>query len=130
VANDNYELLNPNERNPDLINLSATGGDKINRAWVNFTGVGTVAITDSFGVDSITDNGVGDYTTNLTSGVMTTADYVVSGQAEDDNAASATQLVRYDTHTKTTAAYQTQTGNESDPTLDASQVWLIFAGGQ
>jgi len=34
--------------------------------WVSFSGTGTVAIKDSFNVDSITDNGVGDYTLNWT----------------------------------------------------------------
>lgn len=36
------------------------------RAWVNFNGTGTVAIRASGNVSSITDNGVGDYTVNLT----------------------------------------------------------------
>lgn len=33
--------------------------------WISFNGTGTVAINDSFGVSSITDNGVGNYTVNL-----------------------------------------------------------------
>jgi len=36
------------------------------RAWVNFNGTGTVAIRQSRNVSSITDNGSGDYTVNLT----------------------------------------------------------------
>ncbi len=36
------------------------------KAWVNFNGTGTVAIRASFNVSSISDNGVGDYTVNLT----------------------------------------------------------------
>ena len=36
------------------------------KAWVNFNGTGTVAIRRSFNVSSITDNGTGDYTVNLT----------------------------------------------------------------
>ena len=36
------------------------------RAWVNFNGTGTVAIRRSGNVSSITDNGVGNYTMNLT----------------------------------------------------------------
>jgi hypothetical protein len=36
------------------------------RAWVNFNGTGTVAIRASGNVSSITDNGTGDYTINLT----------------------------------------------------------------
>ena len=35
------------------------------RAWVNFNGTGTVAISASGNVSSITDNGTGDYTVNF-----------------------------------------------------------------
>jgi hypothetical protein len=37
------------------------------RAWVKFNGVGTIAISASGNVSSITDNGTGDYTINFTS---------------------------------------------------------------
>jgi hypothetical protein len=36
------------------------------RAWVNFNGTSTVAIRGSGNVTSITDNGTGDYTVNIT----------------------------------------------------------------
>ena len=36
------------------------------RAWVNFNGTGTIAIRASGNITSITDNGTGDYTLNLT----------------------------------------------------------------
>src|SRR5210317_1784245 len=36
------------------------------KAWVNFNGIGVVAIRDSFNVSSVTDNGTGDYTVNFT----------------------------------------------------------------
>ena len=35
------------------------------RAWVNFDGTGTPSIRASGNVDSITDNGTGDYTVNF-----------------------------------------------------------------
>ena len=44
------------------------------RAWVNFNGLGTVAIRASGNVSSITDNGVGDYTVNFTT-AMPDANY-------------------------------------------------------
>jgi hypothetical protein len=52
----------------------------IAKAWVNFNGQGTVAIRNSFNVSSITDNGTGDYTFNLTN-AMPNANYVVVGSA-------------------------------------------------
>ena len=40
------------------------------RAWVNFNGTGTVAINASGNVTSITDNGVGQYTVNITTALV------------------------------------------------------------
>jgi hypothetical protein len=40
------------------------------RAWVNFNGSGTVAIRASGNVSSITDNGTGNYTVNLTTSMV------------------------------------------------------------
>ena len=47
------------------------------RAWVNFNGTGTVAIRSSGNVTSITNNGTGDYTVNLTT-AMPDINYSVS----------------------------------------------------
>ncbi len=46
------------------------------KAWVNFNGTGTVAISASANVASIVDNGTGDYTLNLTNS-MANANYAV-----------------------------------------------------
>ena len=55
-------------------------GQQAVKAWVNFNGVGTVAIRASYNVASITDNGTGNYTVNFTT-AMVDANYaaVVSG---------------------------------------------------
>ena len=52
-----------------------TGGinqARIAKAWVNFNGTGTVAIRSSYNVSSITDNGTGDYTANLSTALSDT----------------------------------------------------------
>lgn len=52
--------------------IQDSGGTEVGafcRAWVYFNGQGTVAIQDSFNVSSITDNGTGDYTVNLTNAI-------------------------------------------------------------
>jgi hypothetical protein len=41
------------------------------KAWVNFTGTGTVTINKSYNVSSITDNGTGDYTVNISTAFST-----------------------------------------------------------
>lgn len=58
-----------------LQNDKITGStDQIAKAWVDFNGIGTVAIRESYNVSSITDNGVGDYTLNFTD-ALENADY-------------------------------------------------------
>ena len=47
------------------------------RAWVNFSGTGTVTIRASGNVTSITDNGAGDYTVNFIT-AMPDANYCVT----------------------------------------------------
>jgi hypothetical protein len=49
------------------------------RAWVNFNGTGTVAIRASGNVSSITDNGTGSYTANLTTAMPDTNGSVTGG---------------------------------------------------
>ena len=46
------------------------------KAWVNFDGTGTPAIRGSFNVTSITDNGIGEYTVNITT-ALTDTNYAV-----------------------------------------------------
>lgn len=70
------------------------------RAWVNFNGTGTVAIRASGNVTSITDNGVGTYTVNLTN-AMPDANYSVSS-ISDDNSANNPQIITYRSATTST----------------------------
>ena len=48
------------------------------KAWVSFNGTGTVAIRDDFNVNTITDNGTGDYTVNFDN-AMSNSNYSVAG---------------------------------------------------
>lgn len=70
---------------PSSTSLAVTPGvvkyhPGVAKAWVLFNGTGTVAIGASHNVSSITDNGVGLYTVNLTSAMSSTS-YVVVGTA-------------------------------------------------
>ena len=62
------------------------------RAWVNFNGIGTVAIRASGGVSSITDNGTGDYTVNF-SNAMPDANYSLVGNCSADQTFSTAPTV-------------------------------------
>jgi hypothetical protein len=61
------------------------------RAWVAFNGTGTVGISGSRNISSVTDNGVGLYTLNFAT-AMPDVNYAVSGWAtnQDNNANEST----------------------------------------
>lgn len=67
---------------PNALNATGTAPIYACRAWVNFNGTGTVAVRASGNISSITDNGVGNYTVNLTTAMIDT-NYSVSGLARD-----------------------------------------------
>jgi hypothetical protein len=67
---------------PVVQNTSGTEIGTFCRAWVNFNGVGTVAIRASFNVSSITDNNTGDYTVNFTT-AMPDVNYSAVASATD-----------------------------------------------
>lgn len=46
---------------------------RVSAAWANWNGTGTVALRDSFNITSITDNGTGDYTANITAALANTS---------------------------------------------------------
>ena len=58
------------------------------KCWVNFNGDSTVAIRDTQNVGSITDNGTGDYTVNL-SNSMASADYAPFTSGDSDPSVTA-----------------------------------------
>ena len=88
-------------------------------AWANFNGTGTVAIRDSYNVSSITDNGTGLYTINLTNPLADT-NYIVLGSATSTSTTGGTvNVVVSETSNganRTTSSFQVrvQQGNGSN----------------
>ena len=60
------------------------------KAWVNFNGTGTVAIRDSFNVNSVTDNNTGDYTVNFATNMPDTNYVPLLTPIARDNASGGT----------------------------------------
>ena len=57
--------------NNNSFNVSTNSiAEGYSKAWVNFNGTGTIVIRDKFNVNSITDNGIGDYTVNFTNALV------------------------------------------------------------
>jgi hypothetical protein len=97
--------------------LTASGGVATSvKAWVNFNGSGTVAIRASNNVTSITDNGTGDYTINITT-ALSDANYAAVGSAENGRI-----LQNNTSRTNTTTAVNVITRNVADANGDSSVV--------
>lgn len=82
------------------------------RAWVNFNGTGTVDIRASGNVSSITDNGVGNYTVNLTT-AMPDANYAWEGTVQGDATGSARSAFSDTADVNTTTSFKVKTGYSS-----------------
>ncbi len=80
-------------------------------AWIYFNGSGTVAIQDSSGVSSLTDNSTGNYNVNLSNN-MTSTSYCWS--AANNNYHQATSTVR------TVSSFNLQSYNSSHSIADAT----------
>jgi len=68
------------------IEEATSGGGKIfpARAWVNFSGTGTISINDDGNVSSLTDETTGSYTINLSNN-MASANYAPTGNSNFNN---------------------------------------------
>jgi hypothetical protein len=66
-------LTTPTINSAQVATVSGTAPLYMARAWVNFNGQGTVAIRASGNVTSITDDGTGNYTVNLTTAMPDTS---------------------------------------------------------
>jgi hypothetical protein len=84
------------------------------RAWVNFNGTGTVAIRASGNVSSITDNGTGNYTVNVTT-ALPDANYAVVGTA--GYAGSNVFVMPYSTSTTAVGIYVANSGSTVDSSI-------------
>lgn len=101
--------------------------DFVCRAWVNFNGTGTVAIRASGNVSSITDNGVGDYTANLTT-AMPDANF--SPQLTDLQTAFGAGTPRYrDINALTSSTVRIRTGARDGGAalgIDVADIYLAI----
>ena len=84
------------------------------RAWVNFNGTGTPAIRASGNVTSITDNGTGNYTVNITT-AMPDVNYCFIGTSGDVSGTGDRTLRPYTYATSSVSFNSTLNGSSSDP---------------
>jgi hypothetical protein len=125
AGTDNTKLITP-LRMREGFNASGSAPVYACRAWVNFNGAGTVAIRASGNVSSITDNGVGSYTINMTT-AMEDTDYAVVGLASDSGF-NMTVAGESDSFTRTTTAFAVKTEvNANGNAVDrANNMFAVF----
>ncbi len=89
------------------------------RAWINFNGVGTVAIRASGNVSSITDGGTGNYTINFTN-AMPDVNYTVVANAWYSGVSAG--IVSIEAPNSSASAKQIKTKNLSDTDTDLNNI--------
>ena len=96
------------------------------KAWINFNGhTSTIAIRDSEGVSSITDNGTGDYTI-IYATAMANNNY--SYQYFAGSKGRITAVCRM--HTQTTTSLRFETAESGSGLSDTDHGQLVVFGGQ
>ena len=95
------------------------------KVWANWNGTGTVAIRDSFNTASITDNGTGDYTTNVSS-AMANANYCFTALGGDTSGSLSVRIENASNRTTTTIDLISY--NTSNAALDIQDVNSLFHG--
>lgn len=112
-----------------VIKLQSNGVTTNALAWVNFNGTGTVAISTSYNVSSITDNGTGDYTVNFAT-ALTDADYAISAFGIINNTTDPCLVVSaVNNTTRTTSAFRLSTVQTNTAARqDAFRVSVVFHG--
>ena len=92
------------------------------RAWVSFNGTGAVAIRGSGNVSSITDNGIGDYTVNMTT-ALPDANYAVVGSSGGTSGTTqgAVYLLEQST-ARTTSLFRVLTLNTAGSLVDTPYI--------
>lgn len=100
----------------DVVTFANSGGTengKLCRAFVNFNGQGVVAMRANFNVNSITDNGVGDYTVNLAN-AMSDANYALTGAASRTSSGNNTISMSIEFNSNmTSSSFRVMTGMDN-----------------
>lgn len=99
------------------------------KAWVEFDGTGTPSVTVSRNVTSLTDNGQGNWTINLTT-AFSSANYAWPGSAQDNNTTGDVFLSRPSDATKSTTALQVIAIDLSATKQDSARVTVAMFGDQ
>ena len=96
------------------------------KTWINFNGQNTIAITDSYSVSSIADNGTGQYTVTVSS-AFGNANYNFVGATNGDGTNGAATY-KDSGVTATTTAIRIRTKLLGNQDQDRSEICVSFFG--
>lgn len=108
--------------NADLYKQWAT------KAWANLNGTGTIALRDSDNIASVTDNGTGDYTFNLTTAMANTNYLGHVGEGRGTGGTTGVGALGPFSADPTTSAFRAFTYNSSFSAHDAGFVYFFTVG--
>ena len=97
-----------------------TGG--LAKAWASYTGAATAALDESYNVGSLTDNGVGQYQSNLTN-AMNTSTFPTIAMSTGNVGAS-----RDNTITRTASLIATEAKIGVDLAANDALIWQVAHG--
>jgi hypothetical protein len=96
------------------------------KAWVNFNGVGTVAIRDDYNVASITDNSTGNYFVNYTND-LDGSNYVITGSSGGTSNTTNGAIYLVDQSTARTAAKcRIYIGSTNGAAVDCDMINIVM----
>lgn len=96
------------------------------KAWVYFDGSGTVAINADENVASITDNGTGDYTVNLSQALTDTNFACVVTTTDDNNTTPGAHEQGSQEGNRTSSSVRVNTTNNVDSNVDRTGVSVVL----
>ena len=96
-------------------------------AWVNFNGQGTIAIRDSEGVSSLTDDGVGDMVINFSTNMANT-NFVTVGSASNGGLSNTDNM--FGSYEWAVGYVKVGISNNEGTMVDRSFINAIVMGGQ
>lgn len=100
-------------------------GQSASKSWVNFNGKSTVAVTESFNVSSLTDDGTGNYSVDLTSAMNTTT-YAVADQCYVTDNSSWCGSTMW--HAKTASSVDVRTLSTGFGSVDSEECCAAIMG--
>ena len=102
------------------------------KAWVNFTGTGTVTRNAWFNVTSVTDNNTGDYSVNFETVFSSADDYVACVTASCENGSAAIPTIHQNgiltSSTGSLFRFRISDGNSYVTQRDSSNIYVIVFG--